>query len=381
MISIREFHLIQDCFHSRKDRRWDKNRSVKSSYFSFGTTGTEMDRSHLRRSARIFRAVFIRSFWMRSKASSSDSSEWSIESFQLGSSLLFQQTFLFPSRRFRSNHFHRCMLMTIGSSTNRRWWTWRSFRRLFLVFIRWIPVRDVFVGDRFILVVFIDFHVETRLLSAGDMKRRATRAYRALNARPDILLFTNVAGETPASDGNLIDVTDRFEKDSIGEVNFRNPNGTHDMCPTFTVVDLFESTETVGTQDTLNGLRWRKKTSTTKPLTCGKEEQRLTSVSPSRRNRSYLPERKGLRSILDAQPCCTYHRRESHCNWNIRRPSISHTAHLHQSIVLDHRRWLALESEIPFLVDRWVIRILLRSLHADFASSVRDWLVSTRRDP
>ena len=381
MISIREFHLIQDCFHSRKDRRWEKKRSIQSSYFSFGTTGTEMDRSHLRRSARIFRAVFIRSFWMRSKASSSDSSEWSIESCHFGQSLLFEQTFLLSSRRFRSNHFHRRMLMTIGSSTNRRWRTWRSFRWLFLVFIRWVPVREVFVGDRFILVVFIDFHVETRLLSAGDVERRATRAYRALNACTDILLFTDVAGETPASDGNLIDVADRFEKDGISEMNFGNPNGTHDMCPAFTVVDLFESTETVGTQDTLNGFWWRKKTSTTKPLTCEKEEQHVTSASPSRKNRSYLPGRKELRSILDAQPCCTYHRRESHYNWNIRRPGRSHTAHLHLSIVLGHRRWLVLESEILFLVDRWVVRILLRSLDVDFVSSVLDWLVSTRRDP
>ena len=46
------------------------------SYFSFGTTGTETDRSHFRLSAKIFRAVFIRSFCIRSNASSSDSSKF-----------------------------------------------------------------------------------------------------------------------------------------------------------------------------------------------------------------------------------------------------------------------------------------------------------------
>jgi hypothetical protein len=55
----------------------DNNRTVLSTgstYFSLGTTGTDMDRSHLRRSASILRAVFIRSFCIRSNASSSDSS-------------------------------------------------------------------------------------------------------------------------------------------------------------------------------------------------------------------------------------------------------------------------------------------------------------------
>jgi hypothetical protein len=53
-----------------------ENFSLIYPYFSLGTTGTDTDRSHLRLSAKIFRAVFIRSFCIRPNASSSVSSKF-----------------------------------------------------------------------------------------------------------------------------------------------------------------------------------------------------------------------------------------------------------------------------------------------------------------
>lgn len=138
---------------------------------------------------------------------------------------------------------------------------------MFLLFVRRGAVRGVVVADRFVFIVLVDFHVETGLLSTGDVKRRAARPNGTLDAGADVLLLANVTRKTPARQRNLIDVANRLEENRIGEMNFGNPDRANDVSPTFAVIDQFECAEPIRTENALNRFRWRMETTTTQPLT------------------------------------------------------------------------------------------------------------------
>ena len=126
-------------------------------------------------------------------------------------------------------------------------------------------------------LVLDGFHleIESRLLGAGDVESGVTIVPMTLNAGADVGLFTNIALESPTSRRNVFHRIDGFEKDGVGEPDFRNPQGAHDVRPRG-VVRLFKRAAFVGTKHALDGAGRRLKATSTQPLTLGNIRNTIT---------------------------------------------------------------------------------------------------------
>ena len=65
---------------------------------------------------------------------------------------------------------------------------------------------------------------------------------------------------------DVIYAVDGFEKDCVGETDFRNPESADHVCPA-SVVRLFEGAAAIRTKATFDGTRRRLEAPATKPLT------------------------------------------------------------------------------------------------------------------
>ena len=73
----------------------------------------------------------------------------------------------------------------------------------------------------------LHFHVEARLLSAGDVESRVTVGFVTLDAGAGATLFADVAGEFPARGRDVLDTIDRLQEDCVCEADLRNGSRNH----------------------------------------------------------------------------------------------------------------------------------------------------------
>jgi hypothetical protein len=118
---------------------------------------------------------------------------------------------------------------------------------LFFIFICWCTIGYFIINNRFIFIIFIDFHIKTSLLCTCNMKWCTTWTNSTLNTCANIFLFTYITSKTPTCSWNLINITYWFKKYCICKMNFWYPDSTNNMGPTFTIINLFESTKTIWT--------------------------------------------------------------------------------------------------------------------------------------
>lgn len=67
----------------------------------------------------------------------------------------------------------------------------------------------------------LHFHVEARLLRARDVEGGVAVGFVALDAGAGAPLLADVAGELPASGGNVLDAVDGLQEDGVGEADLR----------------------------------------------------------------------------------------------------------------------------------------------------------------
>lgn len=75
----------------------------------------------------------------------------------------------------------------------------------------------------------LHFHVETRLLSTGDVEGCVTVGFMTLDAGARTPLFADVAGEFPACRRNVLNAIDRLQKDGVGKADLRKESKSHHL--------------------------------------------------------------------------------------------------------------------------------------------------------